>query len=221
MLRTGETVRVENVFRESQYSNQDVDEKVGIVSKTFLCCPLLGPGGEVRGVLQLCNRRDGQGTFTEEDEVLALGLGKYVACSLAADLLLQQLRERVEETPRILGERLGIVLAPKEVPILDLPLLLKAAAASLVELLGVGTAEVFLFDPVAGEAYRPSLDGPVRSCFVVSHQPRLAYSCRPLSRLVVGRLTLSPSLVTTPGFDAAASAPDAPRGRGGARPPHR
>jgi GAF domain-containing protein len=69
-----------NDAQNSPYFNRDVDKGSGYVTKAVLAVPIMGYGNRVLGVMQLINKLDGVGKFTEEDEsVLGYVMGHISA----------------------------------------------------------------------------------------------------------------------------------------------
>jgi len=59
---------VVNDAQNNPLFNKDVDKSSGYTTKAILAVPIMGYGDRVLGVMQLINKLDGTGKFTEEDE---------------------------------------------------------------------------------------------------------------------------------------------------------
>lgn len=69
-----------NDAQNSEYFNKDVDKGSGYTTKAILAVPILGYGDRALGVMQLINKLDGIGQFSEEDEsVLGYVMGHISA----------------------------------------------------------------------------------------------------------------------------------------------
>ena len=66
VARTGETVRVDDAYTDPRF-NPELDQRTGFRTRSVLSVPLVDGRGEVFGVSQLLNRRDGR-PFDAEDE---------------------------------------------------------------------------------------------------------------------------------------------------------
>lgn len=67
VYKTKRTIIVNDVAN-SPYFNESIDKESGYQTKAVLTVPILGFGGRVLGVMQLINKLDGTGKFSEEDE---------------------------------------------------------------------------------------------------------------------------------------------------------
>ncbi|MFB3921791.1 MAG: GAF domain-containing protein [Terriglobia bacterium] len=86
---TGETVNIKDAYKDSRF-NPDVDRRTGYHTKTILCMPLRSETGEIMGVMQVLNKKDG--VFTEEDEQLLDALGSQTAIALENSRLFEEVR---------------------------------------------------------------------------------------------------------------------------------
>ncbi|CAG0902241.1 unnamed protein product [Darwinula stevensoni] len=66
VAKTGESVNIPDAYLDSRF-NHDIDAKTGYVTRSLLCMPIKDYGGDVIGVAQVINKRDG-GIFTLNDE---------------------------------------------------------------------------------------------------------------------------------------------------------
>ena len=90
---TGEPIRIDDAYADPRF-NQNVDRESGYRTRSILTVPMLNTKGEVAGVLQALNRRDG--AFTGEDEEL-LGALAGPAASAIENAVLNQEIERLFE----------------------------------------------------------------------------------------------------------------------------
>ena len=78
---------------------RNFDKKTGYRSTSFLTIPMKNHEGEIIGVLQLLNAKDGQGNvsvFTEDDQRLATSLASQAAIALTNRMLMLQLEHLFE-----------------------------------------------------------------------------------------------------------------------------
>jgi GAF domain-containing protein len=78
---------VVNDAQNSPLFNKDVDKGSGYTTKAILAVPIMGYGDRVLGVMQLINKLDGTGTFSEEDESVLEYVMGHVSAYL--ELMLQ------------------------------------------------------------------------------------------------------------------------------------
>jgi adenylate cyclase len=86
---SGQTVNIKDAYEDPRF-NPEVDKRTGYKTKTILCMPLRSDTGEIIGVMQVLNKRDG--VFTEEDEQLLDALGSQTAISLENSRLFEEVR---------------------------------------------------------------------------------------------------------------------------------
>ncbi len=75
---TGETVNIPDAYRDARF-NPEVDRKTGYTTRTILCAPVRDAAGEIVGVAQVLNKKEG--AFTAEDAELlqALSAQAFIA----------------------------------------------------------------------------------------------------------------------------------------------
>src|SRR5277367_2766203 len=76
VAKTGEVINISDAYQDERF-NREVDLTTGYRTRTVLCVPMRDAVGEVTGVLQALNKR--QGSFGEEDTELLLALGGQAA----------------------------------------------------------------------------------------------------------------------------------------------
>lgn len=79
-VQTGEPQRVDLADDRTMISH-DVDRQTGYTTRTLLCVPLVGPGGETLGAFELLNKH--RGNFTPDDLTGLAELARYAAVALA------------------------------------------------------------------------------------------------------------------------------------------
>lgn len=97
VAQTGETVRIEDAYNDPRFFQQ-MDAASGYRTRSMLCTPIRSKTGEIIGVIQLLNKREG--TFRFEDEVFLQALTVHFALALVNAKLhaerMQQQRIRTE-----------------------------------------------------------------------------------------------------------------------------
>jgi adenylate cyclase len=86
---TGETVNIRDAYQDPRF-NPEVDRRTGYRTKTILCMPLKNDQGEIIGVMQVLNKKDG--VFTDEDERMLGALGSQTAIALENSRLFEEVR---------------------------------------------------------------------------------------------------------------------------------
>ncbi|MGC1616851.1 MAG: GAF domain-containing SpoIIE family protein phosphatase [Candidatus Acidiferrum sp.] len=90
VAREGSAVCLENAYDDPRFE-PDIDRKLGFKTKELLCLPIRNEAGDIIGVLQLLNKKEG---FSGEDEAFLDALSAHVALALEKA---QLHRERVEK----------------------------------------------------------------------------------------------------------------------------
>jgi adenylate cyclase len=86
---SGQTVNIKDAYQDPRF-NPEVDRRTGYHTKTILCMPLRNERGEIIGVMQVLNKKDG--VFTGEDEQLLDALGSQMAIALENSRLFEEVR---------------------------------------------------------------------------------------------------------------------------------
>jgi adenylate cyclase len=82
-------VNIKDAYQDPRF-NPEVDKRTGYKTKTILCMPLRNDAGEIIGVMQVLNKKEG--VFTEEDEQLLDALGSQTAIALENSQLFEEIR---------------------------------------------------------------------------------------------------------------------------------
>jgi sigma-B regulation protein RsbU (phosphoserine phosphatase) len=113
-VRSRETINVPSAYADPRF-NPEVDRRTGFRTRNMLTFPLLGHEGEMMGVLQVLNKRDGG--FTSYDERLASTLSAQAGVIIQRQLLLDAfaLKKRLERDLDIARD-IQRQLLPRESP---------------------------------------------------------------------------------------------------------
>ena len=95
---TGETVNIPDAYADARF-NPDVDRETGYRTRTILCLPMRDKGGEILGVFQVLNRRDG--TFGKEDEELLAAVASQAAIALQNASLYDDLKKAYDRLKQL------------------------------------------------------------------------------------------------------------------------
>ena len=100
VAKTGEIINIKDAYNDERF-DPTTDKKTGYRTRSILCMPIrepvkkIGQVGEIIGVLQILNRKEG--VFTAEDEDLLTSLCSQVAISLVNARLYGILDNRARE----------------------------------------------------------------------------------------------------------------------------
>lgn len=124
---------------EDERFNRSVDERTGFVTRNIACVPLLSANGDVLGVMQCLNKRDGH--FTPDDLLL---LGDMTAHAVAT----LQMVQYVEQIQRIRDKEMAFLQLVSDLNTeFDLTRLLERSVSEITKMLGAERATIFLHDP--------------------------------------------------------------------------
>jgi phosphoserine phosphatase RsbU/P len=104
IAETGATLNIPDAYEDPRF-NPAFDLKTGFRTRSILGAPLLSHDGRLVGVIQLLNKRTGDG-FTERDEALLKAFAAHAGVALERARLVETAleKERMEETLRLAHE---------------------------------------------------------------------------------------------------------------------
>ena len=164
VAQTREIVNIPDAYADQRFYPA-VDVKSGYRTRSILSVPMLGSRGELVGVLQVLNKRDG--VFTHADEELLLALAAQAAIAIENARLYHSLVSQNQELSRArrdLERRTRELNALYEVEkelsaALDLDDLLARILAQAIAVLGGGAGSIALVEPDGALRFRTVL-GP-------------------------------------------------------------
>ena len=89
--RTMQVINVLDAYADERF-NKEIDKQTGFRTRNILTCPLVGYEGELMGVLQLLNKK--QGPFTTYDQDLSEALGSQAGVALQRARLIEHYIEK-------------------------------------------------------------------------------------------------------------------------------
>jgi signal transduction histidine kinase len=91
---TGNPVRISDAYRDPRF-NPEVDKKTGYQTRSILCVPMRNRRGQVIGVFQVLNKRDGE--FTALDEQLLASLSSQAAVAVENAKLYEEVQRTLTQ----------------------------------------------------------------------------------------------------------------------------
>ena len=91
---TGNPVRISDAYTDPRF-NPDVDKKTGYRTRSILCVPMRNRRGQVIGVFQVLNKRDGD--FTALDEQLLASLSSQAAVAVENAKLYEEVQRTLAQ----------------------------------------------------------------------------------------------------------------------------
>lgn len=98
VAETGETVNIVDASNDPHFA-QNFDRESGYQTETMLCTPMRNAGGDIVGVIQLLNKRDG--IFTRRDEIVLGVLASQAAIAIENNRLLASEKEKRQIADRL------------------------------------------------------------------------------------------------------------------------
>ncbi len=144
VFQSGEDIIVNDAYNDDRF-NVHVDEKTGYTTKTILCVPIRTVKGEIIGVAQCLNKRDGH--FSEADKMLLEGIASQAIPALRSSQFVERMKKvRAQEM-----EFLNIVADITSE--LELGSLLARVMAEATRMLSAERSTLFLNDEKTNELF--------------------------------------------------------------------
>ncbi len=144
VFTSGQGEVVNDVY-QSSFFNPEIDQQTGYVTKSILCVPIKTAKGEVIGVAQVLNKKDGQ--FSQEDLELFEAMTGHAAMTLQSAQFIEKMeKSRVQEL-----EFLDMVAdVTSEI---DLSVLLRKVMGEATKMLQAERSTLFLNDEKTNELW--------------------------------------------------------------------
>lgn len=144
VFRSGQAIRCDTPYDDPRF-DRSVDERTGYVTRNIVCVPLHAASGEVIGVMQSLNRREGD--FTDADLDLLQDMTSHAATILQSMQYLEQI-ERIRSNEMAFLELVSDINSE-----FDLSRLLRRAVTEITQMLGAERATIFLHDAGTGTLF--------------------------------------------------------------------
>lgn len=117
VVRGGKVVNVPDAYADPRF-NQNVDRQTGFRTRNILSIPMHGYEGNLVGVMQVLNKREG--AFDEHDITLAETLAAQAGVAIQrASLIAHYLQKQKMERAMQIAQEIQQALLPKEAPRMD------------------------------------------------------------------------------------------------------
>jgi adenylate cyclase len=144
VFHTGEGVIIDDAYTDRRF-NREVDADTGFVTRNLLCAPIVTPGREVIGVLQVLNKTDS--SFTREDLALLESMTAQTAMTLRSAQIMERMLVARQEELRFLD------LVAEVTADMDLGTMLSKVVTEAAKMLQADRATLFLNDEKTGELF--------------------------------------------------------------------
>jgi adenylate cyclase len=143
-FQTGDSIIVDDAYADPRF-NPKTDQDTGYNTKTVLSVPLRTAKGEIIGVAQALNKRDGP--FGKRDQVLLEGIAAQSVPALKSS-------QTVERMQKARAQELAFLDIVADITSqLDLDQLLQRVMAEATRILGAERSTLFLHDEKTGELF--------------------------------------------------------------------
>ena len=150
VFQNDEPIIADDAYADERF-NSGVDERTGYRTKTIICVPVKTLTGELIGVMQCLNKRNG--FFTQEDLDILTEMTSQAAIALQSWQYVEQIeRIRIKETAFL--ELVSEISAE-----FDLTNILQRVVAETTKMLNAERATIFLYDPATGTLFSRLLTG--------------------------------------------------------------
>lgn len=86
----GETVNVKDAYNDERF-NKEIDKQTGYKTETLLCMPMKNQPGEIIGVFQVLNKKDG--VFTAQDEEILGLISQQASSAIESAFLYEEIKK--------------------------------------------------------------------------------------------------------------------------------
>ena len=144
VFTTGEGVVIDDTYADPRF-NTSIDEQTGFVTRNLLCVPIRTGAGDIIGVAEMLNKKEG--LFTREDMELLAAMatqGSLALQSAQSFERMKAIREQELEFMKVVSEISGE---------LKINSLLRRVMDQATRMLNAERSTLFLFDPKTGELW--------------------------------------------------------------------
>jgi len=143
VFHTGEGVIIDDAYTDPRF-NRTIDADTGFVTRNLLCAPIVTPGREVIGVLQVLNKKD---AFNREDLELLESMTAQTAMTLRSAQVMERMLAARQEELKFLD------LVAEVTADMDLSTMLAKVVTEAAKMLQADRATLFLNDEKTGELF--------------------------------------------------------------------
>ncbi len=156
----GEHAIVNEAYKDSRF-DKSVDEKTGYKTESILCDPIKTVKGEIIGVAQVLNKRNGE--FTEDDLTLLDAMTTQAAVALKTSQIVEEMRKAREREKELLAVVADITSE------IDLGKILNKVMEEARRMLDADRSTLFLFDEKTNELFSKIAVGTQKEIRLPSH----------------------------------------------------
>ncbi|MBF0396556.1 MAG: GAF domain-containing protein [Desulfobacterales bacterium] len=144
VFNTGKGIIVDDAYSDKNF-NRSIDERTGYVTKNIICAPIKTGRGEVIGVTQVLNKKEGD--FIESDLILLESITFQASIALQSNQYVEQMRKKSLQEMHFLDVVSDITSE------IDLGTLLQKVMAEATRMLNAERSTLFLNDEKTNELF--------------------------------------------------------------------
>jgi adenylate cyclase len=144
VFQNGQGIIIDDAYTDPRF-NRAIDADTGFVTNNLLCAPIMTPGKETIGVLQVLNKKDG--AFTREDLELLESMTAQTAMTLRSAQVMERMLVARQEELKFLD------LVAEVTADMDLSTMLAKVVNEAAKMLQADRATLFLNDEKKGELF--------------------------------------------------------------------
>jgi adenylate cyclase len=180
VFKTGEGMIIDDAYTDARF-NRSIDADTGFVTRNLLCAPIMTPGREIIGVLQILNKRSG--SFDRDDLELLESMTAQTSMTLRSAQVMERMLVARQEELKFLD------LVAEVTSDMDLSTMLSKVVSEAARMLQADRATLFLndektselFSRVAmgasvGEIRLPNTAGIAGAVFTTGHAINIPYA---------------------------------------------
>ncbi len=144
VFQSGEGLLIHEPYKDKRF-NDEIDRKTGFVTKSILCAPIKTARGEIIGVVQTLNKRDGR--FTLEDLDLLTAMATQASVALQSSQFIEGMKKTRQQEMEFLDLVADITSS------LDLSVLLRRVMSEATRMLKADRSTLFLNNEKTNELW--------------------------------------------------------------------
>lgn len=150
VAQNGELANIPDAYEDPRF-NPEVDRVTGYRTKSILCGPVKNLGGQIVGVIQVINKKEGE--FDREDEKLFQAFAYQTAIAVENF----QLYRKIVASHETMAILLDVATSVSQT--LDLNVLIDKIVSKITEVLNAERSSLFLVDQQTGELWSMKAEG--------------------------------------------------------------
>ena len=144
VFQTGEGLIIHDPYKDQRF-NDDIDRKTGFKTKSILCAPIKTARGEIIGVVQTLNKREGR--FNSEDLDLLEAMATQASVALQSSQFIEGMKKTRQQEMEFLDLVADITSS------LDLSVLLRRVMSEATRMLKADRSTLFLNNEKTSELW--------------------------------------------------------------------